>query len=133
MPPADSRLPAELSDEQFCYVTTTGRKTGRPHEIEIWFVARGESVFLMSGGGERADWVKNINANRDVRVRIGEAVFEARGEVAPDEKDEIAVRERMAAKYQGWRPGGELSEWARNALLVRIDLDLDGPEVHRQT
>ena len=26
-----------LADEDFCYLTTTGRVTGRPHEIEIWF------------------------------------------------------------------------------------------------
>jgi hypothetical protein len=32
--PAD---PRDLADEEFCYLTTTGRVTGRPHEIEIWF------------------------------------------------------------------------------------------------
>jgi hypothetical protein len=26
------------SNEQFLYLTTTGRKTGLPREIEIWFV-----------------------------------------------------------------------------------------------
>ena len=23
--------------DDFCYLTTTGRRTGNPHEIEIWF------------------------------------------------------------------------------------------------
>jgi hypothetical protein len=26
-----------LADEDFCYLTTTGRKSGKPHESEIWF------------------------------------------------------------------------------------------------
>jgi len=26
-----------LIGEQHCYLTTTGRRGGRPHEIEIWF------------------------------------------------------------------------------------------------
>ena len=31
------RDPHEHAGEQFCYLTTTGRVTGRPHEVEIWF------------------------------------------------------------------------------------------------
>ncbi len=97
-----------------------GRKTGRPHEIEIWFVVLDDSIFLLSGGGERADWVKNIKANSDVRVRIGEIVFNGHGDVAPADADEVLIREGMAAKYQNWGPGRPLSDWAANALLVRI-------------
>lgn len=29
-----------LGDEDMCYLTTTGRRTGTPHEIEIWFGIR---------------------------------------------------------------------------------------------
>ena len=29
--------PREHAAEQYCYLTTTGRVSGRPHEIEIWF------------------------------------------------------------------------------------------------
>ncbi len=37
-------------DEQFCYLTTTGRKTGRPHTIEIWFGFANDTFYLLSGG-----------------------------------------------------------------------------------
>jgi hypothetical protein len=33
----------------FCYPTTTGRRSGRPHTIEIWFAAVDGSPVLMSG------------------------------------------------------------------------------------
>ncbi len=32
----DKTLP-KLKDEEYCYLTTIGRVTGKPHEIEIWF------------------------------------------------------------------------------------------------
>lgn len=110
----------ELRDEQLCYVTTTGRKTGRAHEIEIWFVVHDGSLFLMSGGGVRSDWVRNILADRRVRVRIGASHFEAVAEVAPDDVDDQVVRQTMAAKYQSWEPGEPLSRWAAAALVVRV-------------
>ena len=43
-----------LKDEDFCYLTTRGRVTGRPHEIEIWFAVDGDTVYLLSGGGDRS-------------------------------------------------------------------------------
>src|SRR5688500_2310587 len=46
-----------LADEPFCYVTTTGRVTGQPHTIEIWFAVRNRTLYLLAGGGHRADWV----------------------------------------------------------------------------
>jgi hypothetical protein len=55
-------LPAQLVGEEYCYLTTTGRISGRPHEIEIWFGINENSLYLLSGGGERSDWVKNIRS-----------------------------------------------------------------------
>ena len=110
----------ELRDEQFCYVTTTGRRTGRPHEIEIWFVVHEGALFLMSGGGDRSDWVRNMRADPKVGVRIGTVILEAKATVDPSEVDQQAVRETMAAKYQGWKRGEPLSRWAAGALVVRM-------------
>src|SRR5438128_3103033 len=49
-----------LATEPFCYLTTIGRGSGRPHTIEIWFALHGATVYLLSGGGEGSDWVKNL-------------------------------------------------------------------------
>lgn len=109
-------------DESFCYVTTRGRITGRPHEIEIWYVAHDGALYLMAGGGESADWVKNMRAERTVRVRLAGSEFDATAEVAPSGIDEDQIRRSMAAKYQGWEEGAALSEWARTALVVKLSL-----------
>ena len=56
---------------QFLYLTTTGRKTGQPRQIEIWFVAAGGRLYIFAEHGLRAQWVRNIRRDPHVRVRVG--------------------------------------------------------------
>src|SRR5207248_9226180 len=70
-----------LAGEDFAYLTTHGRKTGRRHRIEIWFRLRGGRVYLLSGGGDAADWVKNVRRNADVRIQFGIRTVAARARV----------------------------------------------------
>jgi deazaflavin-dependent oxidoreductase (nitroreductase family) len=58
-------------EEQYCYLTTRGRVSGRPHRIEIWFALDGSTLYLLSGGRERSDWVKNLRATPEVTVELG--------------------------------------------------------------
>ena len=45
----------DLAGEEFCYLTTMGRRSRRPHEIEIWFGIRNNILYLLSGG--RENWI----------------------------------------------------------------------------
>jgi deazaflavin-dependent oxidoreductase (nitroreductase family) len=111
-----------LAGEQFCYLTTTGRRTGNPHTIEIWFALEQSTLYLLSGGGEDSDWVKNLSWDPAVQVRIGllEVPGRARRDLAPEE-DERA-RNLLLEKYgPGYK--GDLSRWGRESLAVAIDLD----------
>ena len=112
-----------LADEDVCYLTTTGRKTGNPHEIEIWFGIRDGTLYLLSGGRDAADWVKNIRKGRDVKLRINSQSAPAKARILrPGTKEDLTARELLDAKYMDWRPGKKLSSWARGALPVAIDL-----------
>ena len=110
-------------DPAFCYVTTTGRRTGRPHTIEIWFGRSGSTLYLLAGGRERADWVRNLVADPAVRVRVGdagEAPAVARVLEAGTDEDAPA-RQLVLAKYQA--PGAtDLESWGRSALAVALYL-----------
>jgi deazaflavin-dependent oxidoreductase (nitroreductase family) len=111
------------AEEDFCYLTTTGRRTGEPHTIEIWFGAEnGATIYLLSGGGDRSDWVKNLRADPSVHVRIGDREWNGRARSVQDEAEEGQARRLLASKYQGWREGKPLSGWASTALPVVIDL-----------
>ncbi|MGE3961504.1 MAG: nitroreductase/quinone reductase family protein [Dehalococcoidia bacterium] len=101
--------------EPYCYLTTVGRRTGRPHEIEIWFAAVGDTIYLMNDGGEDAaagesDWAKNLRANPSARVRIGDETFA--GEARPVEFDSPSTSGRASCSSRStsgptttWRGG----------------------------
>ena len=112
----------DWADDAFCYVTTTGRVSGRPHEIEIWFGYAKGSLYLLSGSGRRSDWVRNIAVSPAVRVRVRDDDVTATARFVEDADEESRARRMLAAKYQGWREGQELSDWASNALVVALDL-----------
>jgi deazaflavin-dependent oxidoreductase (nitroreductase family) len=112
-------------DDDFCYLTTRGRVTDRPHEIEIWFVLDGATVFMLSGGGDRSDWVRNLVADPAVSVRLRDTIRDATARVvepATDEDDR--ARTLVFDKYQP-RSDSDLTSWREHALPVALDLVLD--------
>jgi hypothetical protein len=110
------------------YLTTIGRVTGREHEIEIWFAAEPESagrtLYVLSGGRDRSDWVRKVARNGAVRFRAGGTTYHGSARlIAPDDPVDDRAREVVATKY-GQRDGsGALNNWARTSLVVAIELD----------
>ena len=115
-------LLSKLTREEYCYLTTTGRITGKPHQIEIWFGLHEDSLYLLSGGMDGSDWVKNLLKNPSVTVRIAKHTFTATARVITDEKEDKRARTMLAEKYQEWEEDKKLSDWARTALPIAIDL-----------
>jgi deazaflavin-dependent oxidoreductase (nitroreductase family) len=110
----------------FCYLTTTGRVSGRPHTVEIWFALRGRTLYLLSGGRDRSDWVRNLLARPEVTVRLGRRdgpELPARARlVEPGSDEDQLARDLVTAKYQPTY-GDDLSEWRRSSLPVAVDLE----------
>lgn len=117
-----SILTNEQIDARVLYLETIGRVSGRPHEIEIWFASDGATVWLRSGGGDRADWVRNLRANPAVRLRIGTRWCTGTAAVIADPVTDRIVRTQVAAKYYGLRDGELPNEWSRSALPVKVTL-----------
>ncbi|HVH62985.1 MAG TPA: nitroreductase family deazaflavin-dependent oxidoreductase [Candidatus Dormibacteraeota bacterium] len=111
-----------LADLDFAYLTTVGRKSGRPRTIEIWFALDGDTVYLLSGGGDSAHWVRNLQANRQAKVRLGRKTYSGTARFVEGQPEDRTARRMLAAKYEAWEPGKRLSSWARNSLLVAIDV-----------
>ena len=110
-----------FAHEKVLYLTTIGRKTRKPRTIEIWFVMSQQRIYLLAERGWRAQWVRNIQANPDVTVQIGQRHISARGHILDDARDRQewqAVAELSRRKY-GWGEG----------LPVAFDVrPEDGPE-----
>jgi deazaflavin-dependent oxidoreductase (nitroreductase family) len=102
-------------DEHFLYLTTIGRKTGLPRQIEIWFVEHQGRYYLVSEGRERANWVQNLQQAPRVHFSVGtpshtEAAVPttpALGRLVAAEGDPALARQistLMDRKY-GWSDG----------------------------
>lgn len=111
-----------LAGEAYCYLTTTGRVTGKPHEIEIWFGLNGNTLYLLSGGMDKSDWVKNLLKDPSVTVKVGRHTFKATARLVKDKEEEMLVRNMLADKYNERNANGSLGKWARTALVVGMDI-----------
>jgi deazaflavin-dependent oxidoreductase (nitroreductase family) len=114
-------LQEQLAALEFCYLTTAGRVTGRPHTIEIWF-ALDRDVLYMLAGNHNSDWVKNLRRAPAVGVRLGAIERHGRGRVVEAATPEDArARALVVGKYQ---PGSDedLTDWGRTALVVAVEL-----------
>jgi deazaflavin-dependent oxidoreductase (nitroreductase family) len=111
-----------MADDDFCYLTTRGRITGDLHEIEIWFARIDDTFYLLSGGGEHSDWVRNLRANSSVNIRVDGTTYPATARVVEEgTEEERTARQLVFDKYQP-RNGGDLTRWRHAALPVAVDL-----------
>lgn len=97
-----------MRDEpEYLYLTTTGRRSGRLREIEIWFTRRIGRYYVIAETGERAHWVQNLLADERVQVRVKGQALAARArvvEAASEPELKQAVEAGSRAKY-GWGDG----------------------------
>ncbi|HEY7105021.1 MAG TPA: nitroreductase/quinone reductase family protein [Acidimicrobiia bacterium] len=107
--------------DDFGYLTTRGRRTGAPHEIEIWFAADGDTLYLLAGARDRSDWVRNLRREPAVAFRVRDVTYPATGRVIADAGEERRARTLVFDKYQP-RNGGNLEAWRESALPVALDL-----------
>lgn len=65
-------------------LTTTGRKSGQARVTPLQYEKIGDSYYLGAARGLKADWVRNIQANPDVRLRVGKKDVFGKAEVVTD-------------------------------------------------
>jgi deazaflavin-dependent oxidoreductase (nitroreductase family) len=108
-----------LEDLDYAYLTTTGRRSGRPHRIEIWFALVDGVVFFLSGGGDRSDWVRNL-VSPEVVVELGNERRTRPARVVTDGNEDRLARAALVSKYTP-RYRGDLEEWGRTSLPIAVD------------
>jgi deazaflavin-dependent oxidoreductase (nitroreductase family) len=108
-------------DDDYCYLTTPGRRSGRSHRIEIWYAVDGDTLSLLAGGGRASDWLRNLEADPSVTVELDGRTYSARARILDDGEEGERARTFVHGKYAS-RQDGDLTGWRRRALPVAIDL-----------
>jgi deazaflavin-dependent oxidoreductase (nitroreductase family) len=113
-----------VAADDYCYLTTTGRRSGRGHRIEIWYAADGSTLYLLAGGRLRADWVQNLVAEPTVTVEIDGVAHRGQARVLEGDADadEAARARRLVFDKYSTREPEDLTPWRDAALPVAIDL-----------
>jgi deazaflavin-dependent oxidoreductase (nitroreductase family) len=107
---------SDAVEPAYLYLTTTGRRSGLPREIEIWFTRR-DGCYYVIAEYTTSHWVQNLLAQPQVSVRLGQEQFPASARlVSPDSERELhALVQKLSRDKYGWGDG----------LVVELK-----PEVH---
>lgn len=110
----DPETIAAAGREREVWLTTTGRKTGKPRRVTIWITADGQRIYIRSGGGLERDWPKNLLASGEAVLRLGRVniPIRARQVTDPDEARMTSklVRDKYHASTKQSKPGEPLSK-----------------------
>ncbi|UXY20437.1 nitroreductase family deazaflavin-dependent oxidoreductase [Streptomyces cynarae] len=112
MNPVLRRLPLQTVLE------TTGRVSGLPRQTPVGGRRVGNSFWLVSEYGERSQYVRNIQANPRVQVRILGRWHTGTAHLLPD--DDPRARLKQLPRMNG------MAVRALGAQLLTVRVDLDG-------
>ena len=118
-------------------LTTTGRKSGLPRTTPLQYELIEGRYCLGAARGKSADWVRNIEANPNVHVRVKRLAFSGTARVSSDYKEIADFLEIRLARHPFLiglimqkahnlprRPSRQqLEELAKNEVMVVITPD----------
>jgi deazaflavin-dependent oxidoreductase (nitroreductase family) len=103
---------------------TTGRRSGEPRRTPVGKAVVGDSVWVIAEHGRRASYVRNIEANPRVRVRIGRDWRTGTARLLPDD-DPLERQRRLPNRINS----AAVRLAGSDLLTVRVDLDPEaGPD-----
>jgi deazaflavin-dependent oxidoreductase (nitroreductase family) len=96
---------------------TRGRKSGLPRRVPVSGRRAGDDVWFVSEFGDRSDYVRNIEADPRVRVRLRDGWHTGTARLLPD--DDAHRRLRQLARF----PALAIRAVGTNLLTVCVHLD----------
>jgi deazaflavin-dependent oxidoreductase (nitroreductase family) len=97
---------------------TRGRRSGKPRRIPVGKAIEGDTLWIVAEHGRRASYVRNIEADPRVRVRVGRRWRTGAAEVLPDD-DWRERQRRMPNKINS----ASVRLMGTEHVTVRVDLD----------
>jgi hypothetical protein len=115
----EARILRALETERTIDITTTGRTTGRPHRIEIWFHNLEGQLYLTGTPGTRG-WYANLLAHPEFLFHLkGTVRADLRARAVPivEPARRRAILSRLLNRLGR---AGELDAWVRESPLVEV-------------
>jgi deazaflavin-dependent oxidoreductase (nitroreductase family) len=113
---------AGLPTPSVVILETTGRRSGQPRRVPVGRALDGDTLWIVAEHGRRAGYVRNIEANPRVRVRVGRRWRTGAAQVLPE--DDWRERQRRMPKRVN---SAVVRAVGTEHVTVRVDLDPAGP------
>ena len=107
-----------VAGKQTTNLTHYGRKSGKPHEVTIWFVLDGDKLFIGSANVNR-QWVRNVQRTPEVKLSMGGESFNGTARFLTDRTEHLRAMAAIRRKYWMFRPIIELGRVLTATGLMR--------------
>lgn len=106
-----------LASHQTIQITTTGRRTGKPRRVEIWWF-HVDGRFIITGTPGRRDWLANLYADPKLTVHVRGSEIAA---IASPIRDAMFRRRVFTRPQTQWYSSqAELDHLVATAPMVEI-------------
>jgi len=92
-----------VAGKQSTRLTHYGRKTGKAHEVTIWFVLAGDKLYIGTANVKR-QWVQNVQKTPQVKLSIGGEDFTGTARFLSDRGEHERAMAAIRRKYWIFRP-----------------------------
>jgi deazaflavin-dependent oxidoreductase (nitroreductase family) len=124
-PPVRALFALGLVPPTHVLLETTGRRTGKPRQNPVGNGLDGDTLWIVAEHGRRASYVRNIEADPRVRVKIGRRWRTGTATVLPDD-DPRARLDRIGRRVNG----AMVRAVGTDLLTIRVDLDPEAESAH---
>ncbi len=104
------------------HLTTTGRRTGKPHRVGLAFIYHDEKILIASERGWRSDWLKNIAKDPIVTLEVEDLKLKGRATILEDTKPFLDVIHLLYIKYFGKADDDTIKKESKDSVLVSIEI-----------
>jgi deazaflavin-dependent oxidoreductase (nitroreductase family) len=119
---ADPAVQAALTTDRTIDLTTTGRRSGRPRRIEIWFLNIDGELYIIGSPGPR-HWLANLRADPRLVFHLKESTTADLAGVAHEVLDPAERRRVAEHDAASWYRGrASVAELVDRAPMVRVEL-----------
>jgi len=92
-----------VAEKHTTRLTNYGRKTGKSHQVTIWFVLDGDRLYIGTASVNR-QWVRNVQKTPQVKLSIGGENFSGTARFLTDRAEHERAMAAIRRKYWMFRP-----------------------------
>jgi len=121
--PVKALLARGVTPPGVALLETTGRRSGRPRRTPVGDGLEGDAFWIVAEHGRSAGYVRNLEADPRVRVKVGGRWWTGTAHLLDD--DDPRARQRTLARGHPLRALNAASVRAMGTDLLTIRIDLD--------